>query len=139
MRNGSRIVREPKQLFAFFQNRWLPVNNPHISHHCPAKIHCLCRRSYQNHQTVFVIVSTAPSKLDWLFSNRVFGARLQSQRLKHLGASVLSAYGRKSKPPALRLAVDAMPGDCKIQAAVAKWDTCRCCWDIYKNASILWK
>jgi hypothetical protein len=46
------------------------------------------------------------NNFDWLFSNRVLCTRLQPQRLKHWRAYVFSAYGRKSKPPALRVVVD---------------------------------
>lgn len=44
--------------------------------------------------------------IDWLFSNRVLRTRLQPQPLKHLHAFGFPAYGRKSKPPALRVVVD---------------------------------
>jgi len=50
--------------------------------------------------------AAAMETVDWLFSNRVIGTRLQPQRLTHLRAFVFTAYGRKSKPSALRVVVD---------------------------------
>jgi hypothetical protein len=41
-----------------------------------------------------------------LFSKRVLCTRFQPQRLKHWRAFAFSAYGRKFKPPALRVVVD---------------------------------
>jgi len=41
-----------------------------------------------------------------LFSNRVLGSQFQPQRLKHGRAFAFPAYGRKFKPPAMRVGVD---------------------------------
>ena len=49
---------------------------------------------------------SAPIPFARLISNRALCARYQPQRLEHLGAIVFSAFGRKSKPPALRVVVD---------------------------------
>jgi hypothetical protein len=43
-----------------------------------------------------------------LFSNRVLGSQFQPQRLKHGRAFAFPAYGRKFKPPAMRVGVDSV-------------------------------
>ena len=44
--------------------------------------------------------------IHWLFSNRVLYTRIRPQRFKHRRIFVFSAYGRKSKLPALRVVDD---------------------------------
>jgi hypothetical protein len=52
-----------------------------------------------------LILESSNIGYDWLFSNPA-KAGLQPQRLKHGRAFAFSAYGRKFKPPAMRVIVD---------------------------------